>query len=164
MLPGAGRIKLFLLAPHAAAEPEAEDEDGEEEDAEGGAEGLVAGGGELFLDDLTDRRVGPAAHQRGDGEHGDGGNKNEQDAGGDAGLGQGQDDLLDTLLADKGKVGYLLPDRPLLPVQGRKSHDYRRNFRDDRDRRRRKGHNIQADPDHQVQVRMDIHEPECFGL
>ena len=60
--------------------------------------------------------------------------------------------MLDTLLADKGKVGYLLPDRPLFPVQGRNSHDYRRSFRDDRDRRRRKGHNIQPDPDHQAQV------------
>ena len=83
----------MLAAAEFAAQPEAEDEDGEEEDAEGGAEGLVAGPGELVLDDFTNGGIGPAAHQVGDGEHGDGGNEDEEDAGGDAGLGQGENDL-----------------------------------------------------------------------
>jgi len=79
---GTEQTRLFLLLPaEFAAQPEAEDEDGEEEDAEGGAEGLVVGPGELVLDDFADGGIGPAAHQVGDGEHGDGLEKDASNGG-----------------------------------------------------------------------------------
>jgi len=53
---------LWLLFPEPAAQPETEDEDGEEQDAEGGSEGLVAGSGELVVDDFSDGRIGAATH------------------------------------------------------------------------------------------------------
>ena len=91
----------MLAAAELAAQPEADDEDGEEKDSKGGAEGLVAGPGELVLDDLADGGISPASHQVGDGKHGDGRNKNEEDAGGNTGLGEGKDDLAE----DAGRAG-----------------------------------------------------------
>ena len=70
----------------------ADQEEEHEKDAEGGSEGLVACAGELILDDLADGGVGATAHEGGDGVHGDGGNKYEKSASGDAGLGERDDD------------------------------------------------------------------------
>ena len=53
---------------------------------------MVACAGELILDDLADGGVGATAHEGGDGVHGDGGNKYEKSASGDAGLGERDDD------------------------------------------------------------------------
>ena len=67
-------------------------EEEHEKDAEGGSEGLVACAGELILDDLADGRVGATAHKGGDSVHGDGGNKYEESASGDAGSGERDND------------------------------------------------------------------------
>ena len=76
----------------AAEDEEGHEKEKHEKDPEGGAKGLVAGLGELVLDDLADGGIGASSHQGGDGVHGDGGHKDEEGSGGDAGLGQGDDD------------------------------------------------------------------------
>ena len=79
----------------AGAEPEGEGEEEDEGHAEGGAEGPVAGLHELVLDDFADGGFGAAAHELADGKHADGRDEDEEDAGDDAGLGEGKDDFLE---------------------------------------------------------------------
>lgn len=75
----------------SAKDKKANEKEEHKENAEGGSEGLVACAGKLVLDDFADCRVGAAAHECGDGVHGDGGNKYEKSASGDAGSGERDD-------------------------------------------------------------------------
>ena len=76
----------------SAEDKKANEKEEHKENAEGGSEGLVACAGKLVLDDFADCRVGTAAHECGNGVHGDGGNKYEESASGDAGSGERDND------------------------------------------------------------------------
>ena len=76
----------------SAEDKKANEKEEHKENAEGGSEGLVACAGKLVLDDFADCRVGTAAHECGDSVHGDGGNKYEESASGDAGSGKRDND------------------------------------------------------------------------
>ena len=76
----------------SAEDKKANEKEEHKENAEGGSEGLVACAGKLVLDDFADCWVGTAAHECGNGVHGDGGNKYEESASGDAGSGERDDD------------------------------------------------------------------------
>ena len=76
----------------SAEDEKANEKEEHKENAEGGSEGLVACAGKLVLDDFADCRVGTAAHECGDSVHGDGGNKYEESASGDAGSGERDND------------------------------------------------------------------------
>ena len=76
----------------SAEDKKANEKEEHKENAECGSEGLVACSGKLVLDNFANRRVGTATHECGDGVHGDGGNKYEESASGDAGSGERDDD------------------------------------------------------------------------
>ena len=92
------QLSIFHLRLPPRAAPEGDGKEEDQRHAEGGAEGPVAGLHELVLDDFADGGVGAAAHEFGDGKHADGRDEDEEDAGDDAGPGEGQDDFQKGLL------------------------------------------------------------------
>ena len=76
----------------SAEDKKADEKEEHKENSESGSKGLVACAGKLVLDDFADCRVGTAAHECGDSVHGDGGNKYEESASGDAGSGKRDND------------------------------------------------------------------------